>query len=73
MTSCKGLDLLDVEAKEATKEYVPSPGATRIGTSGMTAVPGSVPSDAPVPLEKRAGRGRKTRRSGTTLARKRRA
>ncbi len=57
MTSCKGLDPLDVEAKEATKEDVPSPGATRIGTSGMTAVPGSVPSDAPVPLE--------TRREGT--------
>src|SRR3954453_12001551 len=46
-----------VETKEATEKVVPSPGATNIGTSGLTSVPGSVPNDAPVPLE--------TRKTGT--------
>src|SRR5947209_11796770 len=42
-----------VETKEATEKDVPSQGATNIGVSGMTAVPASVPNDAPVPLETR--------------------
>jgi len=44
---------LDIEAKRATETDVPSPGASTIGTSGITAVPASVPNDAPVPLETR--------------------
>src|SRR5437868_984521 len=42
-----------VETKEATEKDVPTPGASNIGTSGLTAVPASVPNDAPVPLETR--------------------
>jgi len=40
-----------VETREATEKVVPSPGATNIGVSGLTAVPGPVPNDAPVPLD----------------------
>ena len=42
-----------VEAEEAIQHDVPSPGATNIGVSGLTAVPSSVPNDAPVPLTTR--------------------
>src|SRR5689334_1024334 len=41
---------LDVETEEAVQHDVPSPGASNIGVSGLTAVTGSIPSDAPLPL-----------------------
>lgn len=57
MDSKRRVNTLDVESEEAIQHDVPSPGATNIGTSGLTSVPGSVPNDAPVPLE--------TRKTGT--------
>jgi len=44
---------LDIETREATQQDVPTPGASTIGVSGLTAVPSAVPNDAPLPLPAR--------------------
>jgi peptide/nickel transport system permease protein len=53
MNTRKSAPPLEIESEEAIQADVPSPGASNIGVSGMTAVPASVPNDAPLPLETR--------------------